>query len=230
MFKLGEKSIKSLYYGSKAIIKAYLGSKCVFSASNPKPYYCEVEYLETTGTQHIDTGLPFHFQEDTITLRAELTELREYQTIYGVNEKFDDTVQFFGVRQLSTQEKWQALNVALSFPAFALNKKFTLQLSRVDTTFFQYDGEAMVTGITNNMKDTTRNAFVFATNNNGSVAFNSVGKIYAFQHKRAGVIVRDLIPVLDWDMTPCMYDKVSGELFYNAGKGSFVTGKITERE
>ena len=38
-------------------------------------------------------------------------------------------------------------------------------------------------------------------------------------------MIRDLIPVLDWDMKPCMYDKVSGELFYNAGKGEFSYGR-----
>ena len=31
----------------------------------------------------------------------------------------------------------------------------------------------------------------------------------------SGLLVRDFIPVLDWDMKPCMYDKISGKLFYN---------------
>lgn len=31
-------------------------------------------------------------------------------------------------------------------------------------------------------------------------------------------------PVLDWSDHLCMYDKVSGELFYNAGTGEFVHG------
>lgn len=35
----------------------------------------------------------------------------------------------------------------------------------------------------------------------------------------------NLLPVLDWNMTPCMYDKVSGELFYNKGTGSFSYGR-----
>ena len=40
----------------------------------------------------------------------------------------------------------------------------------------------------------------------------------------AGVLVRDLIPVLDWSDVACMYDRVSGALFYNAGEGDFVAG------
>jgi hypothetical protein len=37
-------------------------------------------------------------------------------------------------------------------------------------------------------------------------------------------LVADFIPVLDLNDTPCMYDKVSGELFYNKGTGEFLYG------
>lgn len=195
------------------------------SQKKKRPYYCEVEYLETTGTQYINTGVSFHFSEDTVTLNAELTQLNTYQTVYGVNETFDGTIQFFGVRQLSSQEKWQGLGVLISFPTFTLNKQFTLQISRIDETFFQYKGETAVTGSINNLIDTTLNGYIFATNNNRNTAFYSIGKIYAFKQKRTGKLIRDLIPVLDWDMKPCMYDKVSGELFYNVGTGEFLYGR-----
>lgn len=36
-----------------------------------------------------------------------------------------------------------------------------------------------------------------------------------------GKLVYDLIPVLDKDLVPCMYDKVSGQYFYNQGGGEF---------
>ena len=46
-----------------------------------------------------------------------------------------------------------------------------------------------------------------------------------------GELVRDFIPVVDKNGEACMYDKVSGELFYNSGAKDFVTGvKIEEPE
>ena len=36
-----------------------------------------------------------------------------------------------------------------------------------------------------------------------------------------GQLVYDLIPVLDKDLEPCLYDKVSGQYFYNQGGGEF---------
>lgn len=50
---------------------------------------------------------------------------------------------------------------------------------------------------------------------------NFVGKVYGCKVWQDSVLVRDFIPVLDWNNVPCMYDKVSGELFYNKGTGTF---------
>jgi len=41
-----------------------------------------------------------------------------------------------------------------------------------------------------------------------------------------GELVRDFVPVLDDNDVPCMYDKVSKTLFYNAGTGSFTAGPL----
>lgn len=46
-------------------------------------------------------------------------------------------------------------------------------------------------------------------------------RIYSSWIKVNGVLVRDLIPVLDWNNVPCMYDNVSEKLFYNKGTGQF---------
>ena len=38
------------------------------------------------------------------------------------------------------------------------------------------------------------------------------------------VLVRDFIPVLDSNGTPCMLDKVEGKFYYNQGTGQFIAG------
>lgn len=48
-------------------------------------------------------------------------------------------------------------------------------------------------------------------------------RIYSFELWDNGNLIRDFIPVLDWNDVPCMYDKVSGEFFYNKGTGEFTT-------
>ena len=47
------------------------------------------------------------------------------------------------------------------------------------------------------------------------------GKIYAENN-----LVCDLIPCLDTNGTPCMYDTVSKQTFYNQGTGEFLYGEV----
>lgn len=51
-------------------------------------------------------------------------------------------------------------------------------------------------------------------------------KIYYFQIYDNDVLVRDFIPVLDIEGTPCMYDKVERKFYYNAGAGDFIAGPL----
>lgn len=46
-------------------------------------------------------------------------------------------------------------------------------------------------------------------------------KIYYFQMYQSDQLTLDLIPVLDQNNIPCMYDKVSDQFFYNQGTGTF---------
>ena len=53
---------------------------------------------------------------------------------------------------------------------------------------------------------------------------NSLGelRIKRFYITRDGAYTLNLIPALDRNGTPCMYDTVSKQTFYNAGQGSFL--------
>ena len=47
-------------------------------------------------------------------------------------------------------------------------------------------------------------------------------RIYSFTISKDGNKIMNLIPALDRNGTPCMYDTVSKQTFYNAGQGSFL--------
>ena len=47
-------------------------------------------------------------------------------------------------------------------------------------------------------------------------------RIYSFTISKDGKKIMNLIPALDRNGTPCMYDTVSKQTFYNAGQGSFL--------
>ena len=52
------------------------------------------------------------------------------------------------------------------------------------------------------------------------------GKFYYFQIYDNNVLVRDFVPVLDANGTPCMLDKVENKFYYNAGTEQFIAGPV----
>lgn len=73
-----------------------------------------------------------------------------------------------------------------------------------------------------------------AANNNHLMLFATSGyepnygtsnsRIYWCKIYDADTLIRAFIPVIDFNNTPCMYDKVSKQLFYNQGTGGFTYG------
>ena len=51
--------------------------------------------------------------------------------------------------------------------------------------------------------------------------FDAKSKISYFKLYHSDQLVLDLIPVLDQNNVPCMYDKISDQFFYNQGSGTF---------
>lgn len=84
------------------------------------------------------------------------------------------------------------------------------------------DGSIVVNNADTATVNTTRNMFLFGVNGNGTFQGYGGARIYSCWIEVNGVLVRDFIPVLDWNDVPCMYDKVSGEFFYNKGTGKFL--------
>ena len=67
---------------------------------------------------------------------------------------------------------------------------------------------------------------LFGTNRKGKAMVNDTYcrnlRIYSFTISKDGNKIMNLIPALDRNGTPCMYDTVSKQTFYNAGTGEFL--------
>lgn len=185
-----------------------------------KPYKCRVEYLESTGTQYIDTGVIGN---------------GEFNIKYGLyaNSIGSSSDIFAGARS-STQH--------LNFGQAASNGQFTLgylnqywqELSnfaintRYDIEISYKSGEqyAIINGTKGSSKtytgteQTDLTIYLFKRHHYGTDNVGGLqGRIYYFTIKQNDVLVRDMIPVLDNSGRPAMYDQVSGQLFYNQGSG-----------
>ena len=97
----------------------------------------------------------------------------------------------------------------------------------IDKNNLYLNGELRITcNATNDTNSFSEGIRLFKSFNGRTDIFKvSIGKLYSFKTwNENDELVLDLIPVLDNNNTPCMYDKVSQQFFYNQGTGEFGYG------
>lgn len=182
-----------------------------------KPYYCEVEYLESTGTQWIDTGYNINTTTDEVTVYFQLITTEKYSWLMGEH----DTGARFGI---GSGDKTNLRNIAYGNSTYKVNDTEVYNSQH----YFNANSNGVYVNSTlvHTFESFSSTSTIYLFNLNISGGGNGAsGKIWRYTHKRNGVLIRDLIPVLDWSYVPCLYDKVSGQLFYNQGTGTFSYGR-----
>lgn len=196
-----------------------------------KGYYCEVEYLESSGTQYIDTGINADSNMGFDITYALTTPNDQTTTRFGVIRQDDSgstTVYLRHHMTLSSSQSNSRIQYMLPVYTKELSKDTNIHNLKMDTvnSTFNYDGD--VSSYNQAAFDCNLNYYLFGRNDYLSGTFSvtyAKMKMYKCQLYASGELVRDFIPVLDWNMVPCLYDKVTGTKFYNEGTGEFNYGR-----
>lgn len=174
--------------------------------------YTELEYIESTGTQWIDTGVkPDQAYALKIKFQTEQSSAGGI-AVSDANWKSNGfgiwcNAATFGNGTMQTTE-WHGttpIEIELSQQGLFVNGNLTWT---PDTATFTVPA----------------NMTLFSLNRNGSIAEKLTGKIYFAQLFKAGKSVRDFIPCIDPNGAVGLYDLVSGKFYRNAGTGSFTAG------
>lgn len=231
MLKLGGSNISKMFLGGHAISKAYLGSNLVYSAAQPLPYDAEVDWLEATGTQWIDTGIQGRLGLE-VSLRFKFSispsgSSTASESLFGV--------YFARTSCLSVQRYY---NATYGGVPFALMVGATVLTGDGDsdwhTALLHYTSsekfvelDAVRTTATSTYEPTSSpNIYLFAARNTNGFARNPAsGRVSACRivDTATGQVIQDLIPVRK-NGVGYMYDKVSGQLLGNSGTGAFSYG------
>lgn len=206
----------------------YLQHKKQFLTSQIKqgvlPFgYKQVEYLESTGTQYIDTGfIPTEKTKSSVEMQCtDWTTMRANffgAGDYTINARFN-----VGMNISKTYFQW---NIADKYYENITVRNTNRILITMDApnkmiTF----GDTKITKIEPNynlINNGTLTFWLFSA----SSAYKSYCKIFNCKIWNENKIVRDLIPCIDSNNKPCMYDTVSKKTFYNQGTGEFLYGEV----
>ena len=177
-----------------------------------KPYLCELEYLESTGTQYIDTDEKIY--DDTAVT---VTMYSDYST--------ENATYFFGSDSSTERFYFREYQGKASYSTGGWWQNTSISIVGTHTVTMT-NNSVTVDGVSSsragNSKTGAGKLLLLTAGTYGMTA--SGVRIYSCKIWQNGILVRDMIPVRDLRGKPCMYDRVSGKLFYNAGTGSFTAG------
>lgn len=206
------------------------------------PYDAEVEYLESTNTQWIDTGLVWKLG-DTFRIETAQSQIRDQASfgvaarIYGFSNN-DNNANPRGFFWGSAPYSGGRADV-LPFVYGLAKHSITL-----NETSCVVDGVALSGSVTSGTADSLHTIPLFCRVNNSAITtINKTynGKIYSWKHFRDGVLIRNMTPVRYTNeqgvSEGAMYDRANPTvgmnpdgspradgLYRNRGTGAFIFG------
>lgn len=185
------------------------------------PYDAEVEYLQSSTTQWIDTGIVPDFNTTVEEKIAILTNADS--STASARTGTDSANRFFAF-------SWGGSGYArfvLGEDQYRFGYTFgdtphIIVFNEQETHSCYYDNLLKKTFTTGNVVDADNNLLLFSTSGYDNPAINPV-RIYYCKIIKNGVLVRDFIPVRVGTVG-YMYDKVSETLFSNSGTDNFTFG------
>jgi hypothetical protein len=195
------------------------------------PYDAEIEYLESSGMQYIDTGIPL-FSDMEMTITFQLKRNVNNSSVIGsaVSEAYStaNRKQMYLLANYFYNNIW--------YMSLAYNNVTNVSIK--DTTLLDDFSTVVVHQhkiIVNGVEFSKENVSPFYAGGNCFLFWSDGTHEWLAQNKAfiklkrfllkdsVGILVRDMIPVRV-GTTGYLYDKVSGKLFGNNGTGSFILG------
>lgn len=178
--------------------------------------YTKIKYIESTGTQYIDTK---YICGNDVRIETEFEYLQidsVFRCIYGKQTRTaaEDAITVSQAVNYTVQAYWRT-----NLTPFTLEKDRRYKMLQSQNALV-LDG-VDYGGWSSSITKSQLTMYLMARNNNGAAGNFFKGRIYGFKIYESNILAMDLIPVLDSSKVPCFYDKISNELLYNKGTGEF---------
>lgn len=191
--------------------------------------YQEVEYIESTGTQYIDTGIKLN-QDSKIITEIQLT-----------NDGSQPNAMF-GSRTSSTENNFECVSssssnvgIRIDFQSYETNR-LTTEFNNeknyivISKTLMQI-GERTKRQISYTDFETPSNCYIFYVSGKNIYGQKAQMRLYNFKIYQNDVLIKDFIPCYKKINNEIgLYDLVSNTFFTNAGTGEFLKGNSVQEK
>jgi len=190
--------------------------------------YQELEYIESNGTQYIDTGLKFATSDTRLDYYVKCSvENKSTETNFmsnmGFNLGFGNSGQFLTYSAPYIADQEEKMISWYTLPSGTTTVEATGYYS--SASFYNNYTTNVYDYMTYTPQNDTYNITLFKHPLPNLSARNYSGKIYAVKLTIDGELKRDFVPAKrDSDGVLGMYDMVSGTFFINSGSDTFIAG------
>ena len=216
--------MKKLLFGVLGLLFAIPG----WSATLPSGY-TELEYIESTGTQYINTGVAgFNTGSWEIYAKWMLpveTQTNSYADVFGVyyGENYNT---YRVITNLKDSSKYYVSgNSKAGGGSVALSDKAINQIhtATAKNGYVIFDGVTITTSTQGTALPSDASLGIFAKGDgNGKI----IARIYSVNVKKDGTLIRNFVPAKDSSGVIGMYDTVNNRFFTNTGTGTFIAGPV----
>lgn len=192
------------------------------------PYDAEVEYLESTGTQWIDTGIQGQDGLD-FAYQASFSTVSAANGIGGEYDKDNDSSFYLGLIRTNGYFAYHYAGTTAPIQVQQVQANHVYDITGHFYSGSQYMTIDGVRGGDGTIVDSfTSNKTLYLFSINYTPPTPGMCKLYNFSLSRYGQTLRNMIPVRFTNENGisegAMYDKVTGQLFRNSGTISFIVG------
>lgn len=185
------------------------------------PGYTRCEYIQSSGTQFIDTGI-VPTANTSIEIDYAFTTAESTVGIIGSRPLNIGSYMFYGFYTGSNKVyQFRSSNSAYTNTyKTASTTRCTAKLSGGKCSI---TGGAAYSGTVSRNGTTTRPIYIFALNTNGTANYHSKIKVYGCRIYNGDELVRNFVPVYNGSAIG-LYDLVNEEFYGNGGSGAFTKG------
>ena len=215
-----------IYVGNTPIIQVYTGDTMLYAS------YIPVDYIESTGTQYINTGFVANGGM-TVEYEVAYSNRNNMGYIVGSHSTADPYGRNSGYYNGVYANAWE-LGYGNYYPhasgSINLKQKYQIKFSTVvGHAYLEVDGTTYITDARNT---TISDQPVYFFTNSYALAYGdplTQARLYSCKiYDKDDQLVFDFIPVLNSRGEPGLLDKVSRRFFGNDGTGQFLYRKSTK--
>ena len=194
-----------------------------FASNNLPSEYTELQYIESTGTQYIKTGLTTNNGDlfvNAVYAPTSFTTPEGYAVVFGVNNNFQAGYNAQGTANIG--------NASGSIKFFTLNTPATidavLSTSATSSLYFINGVDTKL----HRLLAINQTVYLFAANNSNATKYTARGRLYKFIATRDNETIMNLVPAKNSSGMVGLYDLADSNpetaFHTNSGTGEFIAG------